>query len=254
MIAKFIKHYGVNQFKQLSGALNDAIVAFDPEGATEAAIAEMEENFDKVNKEYSIAVQEYKKEQAEADAITKLSDQRIAAAEHIQSQLESDPDNAQLNEALEQLVTALEEMAPDIERETDEAAYAKEVMDDLKLTVDMYAQKLKEARTALKQAAQTMDKSKRQAARAKEQANQAAMRAGLRSGGDGLCSALASMNKQAAAAEADADAAKRKARLLNPTAVNGNSAVDDAMALVSGNPSKTASASIADRLNAFKKK
>ena len=52
MFAKFLQHYGKKKLMDGVQGLNDAIVSWDPEGATEAAIAEMEEKFDEINKQY----------------------------------------------------------------------------------------------------------------------------------------------------------------------------------------------------------
>lgn len=251
MFGKFLKHYGKGKFTQGIQSLNDAIVSFDPEGATEAAIAEMEENFDSINKEFSKTKQEWTREQGEADAIVKLRDQRMAAAEHISGQLEADPHNTQLNDALNQLLDALEEMVDDIDREVEEAADAKEVMDELDLTVKMYADKLKNARTDMKKAANAMNKAKRQEERAEDKAARAAQQAGLKSSVGGLSSALESMNRQASDAQASADAAKRKANLLSPTKAEDNDAVAAAMAAVSGEAPKPTSTK--DRLAALRK-
>lgn len=66
MFGRFIKNYGKNKIVSGINALNDAIVAFDPEGATEAAIAEMEENFDEINREFSKAKQYWAHEQTKS--------------------------------------------------------------------------------------------------------------------------------------------------------------------------------------------
>lgn len=251
MFSKFLKHYGKGKIQRGIASLNDAIVSFDPEGATEAAIQEMEENFDNINREFSKAKQEWSREQGEADAIVKLRDQRMAAAEHIAGQLENDPNNAQLNDALNQLVEALEDMAEDIDRELEEAVDAKEVMDELEETVKMYATKLKSARSDMKKAANTMQKAKRQEERAKERADRVAQAAGLKASVGGLSSALESMNRQAQDAQASADAAKRKADLLSKSKVDENDAVAAALAAVSGDAPKPTSAK--DRLAALRK-
>jgi len=251
MFGNFIKHYGKNKITAGISALNDAIVAFDPEGATEAAIAEMEENFDQINREFSKAKQEWSREQQEADAIVKLYDQRLAAAEHLQGQLAEDPNNVQLNDALGQLIDTLEGMSEDVAREKEEAADAKEIMDELDETVKLYAAKLKNARADTKKAARMMEKAKRTEERAEAKAERAAQMAGLKAKSGGISSALESMNRQAAEAQANADAAKRKAALLGPTTIDDNDAVAAAMAAVSGDtPAPT---SVADRLAALRK-
>jgi chromosome segregation ATPase len=174
----------------------------------------------------------------------------MAAAEHISAQLEADPDNAQLNEALNQLVTALEDMQDDIELEVEEADDAKEMMDELEATVKMYADKLKSARTDMRRAANAMEKAKLKEERANQKADRAAVNAGLKDSVGGLSSALESMNRQAAEATASADAAIRKAELLGDSKVEENDAVAAAMAAVSGEAPKPTSAR--DRLAALK--
>lgn len=251
MFGKFLKHYGKGKFVQGVAALNDAIVSFDPEGATEAAIDEMEENFDSINREFSKAKQEWAREQKEADVIVELRDKRMAAAEHIAGQLEGDEGNTQLNDAMNKLLDSLEEMSDDIDREVEEALDAKEVMDELDLTVKMYADKLKSARSDLKKAANAMSKAKRQEERAEDKAARAAQQAGIKSSVGGLSSALESMNKQAQEAQAGADAAKRKAELLSTSSVEENDVVAQAMAAVSGDAPKATSAK--DRLAALRK-
>lgn len=251
MFGKFLKNYGKNAFRELATNLNDAIVRFDPEGASEAEIQTMEENFDEVNREFSKAKQEWQQEQREADEIVALRDKRMAAAEHIANQLESDPENAQMNDALNQLVESLENMQDDIDREVEEAQDAKEVMEELDATVKLYAEKLKTARTDMKRAMSAMEKAKRQEERAEAKADRAARLAGLKKDTSSLGSALSSMNKQAEEAKARADAASRKADLLGPSSVEENSAVAEAMAAVSGEVTPKASAR--DRLAALRK-
>lgn len=250
MFGKFLKHYGKTKLVDGVQALNDAIVSFDPVGASEAEISSMEENFDNVNREFSRAKADWQKEQKEADEIVALYNQRVAAAEHIQTQLEADSENTQLTSALDQLVAALEEMAPDVDREKEEAADAKEVVDELEATVTMYAEKLKSARSTMKKAVNAMEKAKRQEERAEESARRASMAAGISKSASGLGSALESMNRQAEEAQARADAAARKAKLLKPVSVEENAAVAAAMNAVSGEPAAPTSA--VDRLAALK--
>lgn len=251
MLGSFFKNYGKTKIIQGVNALNEAIVSFDPDGATEAAIQEMEENFDKINIEFSKTKQEYVREQAEADEIVKLRDQRMSAAEHISNQLAEDPDNASLNDALNQLLDAMEEMQDDIERELEEAVDAKEIMDELEVTVKMYGDKLKNARTDMKKASNSMKKAQRQEERADQRAERAKQAAGLTSSVGGISSALEAMNKKASDAQANADASKRKADMLSPITAEENDAVKAAMAAVSGEPTKASSAT--DRLKALRK-
>ncbi len=250
LLSGFLKQYGKNALADASRNMTDAIVKFDPEGASEAEIAAMEEQFDQVNREFSKAKTEWKKEQAEADEIVELRDKRIAAAEVLQGKADGGDSNAEAG--LLQLLDALEDMQDDIEREVEEAADAKEVMDELEETVNMFATKLKTARSDMKKAAQKMKKASQQSKRAEEKAERAAMLAGLKQDTNKLGSALASMNRQAEEEQAKADAATRKANLLGKSKVEENDAVAEAMAAVSGEAPKPTSAK--DRLAALRNK
>lgn len=252
MFAKFLQHYGKKKLMDGVQGLNDAIVSWDPEGATEAAIAEMEERFDEINKQYSQANTVWKKEDGEAKAIVAVRDQRMAAAEMLDKQLQADPTNSQIETGLNELLTSLEEMQEDIEIEVEEANDAEELMNELGETVKMYADKLKSARRDMTKAGNAMAKAKAKEVRAKEKAARASQAAGLKSSSGGLSSALESMNRQAQDATDSADAATRKAELLGDKKPETNDAVAAAMAAVSGEAPKATS--VADRLAALKSK
>ena len=252
LLGRFLKSYGKNAITEATQAMTDAIVKFDPEGASEAEIEAMEEQFDQVNREYSKAKQEFEKEQKEADAILELREQRLAAAGILSEKAEAG--DAAAAEGLDQLLTALEDMEDDIEREVEEANDAKEVMAELDETVKLYATKLKTARSDMRRARQAMQKAEKQAERAEEKAARAARIAGLRKETSGLGSALASMNKQAEEAKAKADAAARKAALLGKSSVEQNDAVAAAMAAATGEGGADAPVSAKDRLAALRGK
>ena len=241
----FFKNYGIEKAKSLDNALSEAIVKFDPEGATEAAIGEIEEKFDNLNVAFSKAKQVWDKENKEAETILALYNQRLAAADYLQA----DPGKTA---ALNQLISALEEMLPDIEREKQEADDAKQDMDQLDDLVKQYADKLKSARHTVEKAKKDMQRAEFQKERAKEMADAAAMAAGLSKSTTGLSSALDHMNKLAEQSKAEADAANRKARLLQPTSIDEDADIKAAMAAVSGN--SPAGLSIQDRMAALRSK
>ncbi|MCX7093034.1 MAG: hypothetical protein NTY50_06240 [Methylobacter sp.] len=241
----FFKNYGIEKAKSLASALSEAIVRFDPEGATEAAIGEIEEKFDNLNVAFSKAKQVWDKENKEAETILALYNQRLAAADYLQA----DPGKTA---ALNQLISALEEMLPDIEREKQEADDARQDMDQLDGLVKQYAEKLKSARHTVEKAKKDMQRAEFQKERAKEIADAAAMAAGLSKSTTGLSSALDHMNKLAEQSKAEADAANRKARLLQPTSIDEDADIKAAMAAVSGN--SPAGLSIQDRMAALRSK
>src|SRR5690349_14932383 len=115
----------------------EAIVRWDPKSATEAELRTMEHNLDQLGLQVAQARASWEKEKKEADAITTLSQQRMAAAEQIQNQLNAETDpgrKAALERSLETLVALLEQMAPDIERETQDASDAQAFLQTLDKT------------------------------------------------------------------------------------------------------------------------
>ena len=252
MSLKFWKHFSREKINDAGRALTDAIVRFDPETASEAAIAEMEENFDNLNLEFSKAKQEWQKEQREADEVQKTYEQRLQAAELLQTQVAEGGRGVKDKEAgLLQLLESLEGMQEDVELEAEEAADAKALMEELQQTVDILADKLKSARRDMKKAQNTLARAQAAEDRAKKQEDRAREIAGLKSSAGGLNTALDSLNRAADDAKAKADASSRKTTLIGGAKPEQNSAVTAALAEVSGKPA--APTSVADRLAALKK-
>src|SRR5499425_1385855 len=107
----------------------EALVRWDPQAASEAELRTMEQHLDDLGRQVATARQSYDREQREADAIQALSQQRMAAAEQLQRQIAGEPDVARkssLERSLETLVTMLEQMTPEIEREKKDAVDAKD--------------------------------------------------------------------------------------------------------------------------------
>src|SRR5215218_7344826 len=96
----------------------EALVRWDPQGASEAELLTMEQHLDDLGRQVAMARQAYDKERREAEQIEALQGQ-IAA--------EGDPARrGSLERSLETLVAMLEEMAPEIDREKQDATDAKE--------------------------------------------------------------------------------------------------------------------------------
>jgi len=239
----FFQRYGIEKAKSLLNSLGEAIVKFDPKGATEAAIAEIEAKFDKLNGAYSVSKQDYEREQNEYLSISELYKQRLAAAEYLQK-------DSSKSEALNQLVSVIEAMLPDIEREKQEADDAKQDMEQLAVLVDQFAEKLKSARHTVEQAQKTMQRAERQKESAQEKAEAATMAAGLSKSSSNLSTALEHMSNLAQEAKAEADAANRKAHLLKPTELEDHEDIKAAMDAVSGKEQPPTS--IQDRIDALK--
>ena len=198
----------------------EALVRWDPEGASEAELRTMEQHLDDLGRQVAMARQAYDKERREAEQIEALSRQRMAAAEQLQGQIAAEADPARraaLERSLETLVAMLEEMAPEIEREKQDATDAK---DFLEMLENAYA----EAGGKLKQAPlRTRTRPPRHGARrTAARDRRAAGRCGAAGGradalDEQLNVALKAMQEAAQRDLASADAATAKAKLLRPT-------------------------------------
>jgi chromosome segregation ATPase len=232
----------------------EALVRWDPKSATEAELRTMEQHLDALGLQVAEARASYEREKQEADEIARLSHQHMAAAEQLQSQLAVEADaerKASLEKSLETLVSMLEQMAPDVDREAKEAQEAHEFLEMLEKSYAEAGGKLKAARAQLASAQRDMGRAEIQREMAERQAEAARVAAGLSSATSGLTVALKAMQDTATKDLAAAEAAK--AQLLHPTEPE----VEDpniaaAMAAASGQaPTPT---SLSDRLAALREK
>lgn len=250
----FIKNLlGVKTDHAVQGAM-EALVRWDPKAATEAELRTMEEHLDELGRQVADARISFDREQKEADAIAALSNQRMAAAEQLQRQLDTETDPARraaLEKSLGTIVGMLEEMAPDIEREAKDAVEAKEFLEMLEKSYADAGAKLKAARSELTRAQRDMDRAAQQRELAEKQAEAARRAAGLAGSTSGLNVALKAMKEAAQKDLVEAEAASAKAKMLRPTKPEQEDPnIAAAMAAVSGKPQ---SQSLADRLAALKK-
>ena len=198
----------------------EALVQWDPKSATEAELRTMEEHLDRLGRQVAEARAAYEREKKEADAIAQLSRQRLAAAEHLQRRIDETTDPAQkapLEKSLETLVGLLEQMAPEVDREAQDATDAEEFLRMLEQTYAQAGEKLKTARSELSRAERDMARAAQQRSVAEQRAEAARQAAGLSSATSGLGMALKAMQDTAARELASAETANTKARLLKPT-------------------------------------
>jgi len=209
------------KFNRAAQAGVEALVRWDPKSASEAEMRTMEQHLDDLGREVALARQSYDRENREAEAIQALSHQRMAAAEQLQAQIDAAPDparKASLEKSLETLVTMLEQMAPEVDREKKEAADAKDFLQMLEQTYAEAGGKLKTARSALEQAQRDMGRAAQQRQQADRQAEAARRAAGLASTTSSLTVALKAMQEAASKDLVEAYAQMSKAKLLRPTA------------------------------------
>jgi chromosome segregation ATPase len=256
MVLQFIGNLLGVKTDQAVNAGVAALVRWDPQGATEAELRTMEQHLDELGIHVAQARQNYDREQKEADAIQALSHQRMAAAEALQNQANGEADPARkagLEKSLTTMLDMMEKMAPDVERETHDAADARQFLEQLEAAYADAGGKLKTARGELDRAQRDMARAAQQRDVAQQQAEAARQAAGLSQTTNSLNIALKAMHDNAAKDLASADAAAAKAKLLAPTHPEQDDPnIAAAMAAASGQG--PAPVGIANRLAALKAK
>ena len=254
-IFNFIRNLaGVKADDAIQGAV-DALVRWDPKAATEAELRTMEQHLDQLGMQVAQARAALNKETKEADAIQALSRQRMAAAEQIEKQIGEASDPArkgELEKSLNMLVSMLEQMAPEVDREAADAKHAQEFLEMLESAYADAGAKLKTARSELGRAERDMQRAAQQREMAERQAEAARQAAGLTRVTSGLNVALKSMQENASRDLAAAEAAAAKTRLLKPTKPEQEDPnIAKAMAAASG---QVQPQNLAERLAALKSK
>ncbi len=155
--------------------------------------------------------------------------------------------------ALGTLVTMLKRMAPDVEREKQDAVDAREFLDMLEGAYTEAGGKLKTAHSELQRAQRDMNRAELQREQAERQAEGARRAAGLASTTSSLTVALKAMQDAAAKDLASADAASSKARMLRPSKPEQDDPnIAAAMAVSQGKPAMPQT--LSDRLSALRAK
>ena len=255
----FLAAFSKKQVQGVGDSLTRAIVAWDPETATDAEIEEMIAELDKITVEAGKAKADFEREQKEADAVRQNYDRYISAADMLEGQMKTAQTSGDLVKAsdiqssLDKLLDDLEQLKPELEREKQEAAEAKEFYDELIGLAKTSADKVKQARNTLQNARRDMQRAEIQKQRAADKAAKAEKLAGLRKDTGGMGVALASMNKQAEEAKAKAVASELKAKLLAPSEVNKDPNIEAALKAAGGS-ALTLGSSVSDRLAALKRK
>jgi chromosome segregation ATPase len=237
---KFMQNLIGVKFDKAAQAGVEALVRWDPKSASEAEMRTMEQHLDDLGREVAQARRSYDNENKEAEAIQILSQQRMSAAEQLQDKVEAETDPTRkvaLEKSLETLVSMLETMAQEVDREKTEALDAKNFLEMLEQTYAEAGGKFTSARSALEQAQRDMGRAAQQREQADRQAESARRAAGLASSTSSLTVALKAMQDAASKDMVSADAQMSKARLLRPTALEKDDPnIAAALAQASGKP------------------
>jgi chromosome segregation ATPase len=232
----------------------EALVRWDPQGATEAELRTMEQHLDELGLRVAQARAAYDRERKEAETIKALLHQRMAAAEQLEAQRDIEFNaerKASLEKSMGTLLDMIEQMTPDVERETQDETEAQDFLATLEKTYADAGAKLRAARSQLERAQRDMGRAQQRREMAERQAEAARQAAGLSNTTSSLNTALKAMQDAAAKDLMAAEAAGAKARLLTPTQPEKDDPnIAAALAVASGTPA--APQTLSARLAALK--
>lgn len=249
MSLQFFGRFAQEKVKTAAQAATAALVAFDPQGATEAQISLMDGQLDQLGQRVAESQRKYTEAKSSLDAAQRLNSQRLTAAETLQAQIAAGDSSKEAS--LIKLLDIIEQAQPDLNALKQDEAEVGAYLADLQSAYSTAAEKLKQARRELGQAARGMERAKIAEDRAKDRAGAATLAAGVHTGGDTLNTALDAMKRKTAAAQDAATAANLKASTLAPQDhEKDDPAIAAAMAGASGQPAKPQTA--AERLAALK--
>jgi chromosome segregation ATPase len=232
----------------------EALVRWDPQAATEAELRTMERHLDELGMQVAQARVAYDRERKEAVAIKGLLQQRMTAAEQLEKQRAVEPSlerKAALEKSLTTLVGMLEQMTPDVERESQDETEAQEFLAMLEKTYADAGAKLKAARSQLERAHRDMGRATQRREVAEQRAEAARQAAGLSHTTNSLNVALKVMQDAAEKDLMAAEAAGAKAQLLQPTQPEQDDP-NIVAALASASGARPLPQSLSERLAALK--
>lgn len=242
----FLSKFFQVQGSKIKQGLNEAVVGFDPEAATEAEMLVLEEQFNDLLVKLGDAQVSLDREQKEAVLARQNYDKYLVAAEKLSKKLEevADPN---VESALSEALTFLEDNKSEVAREEAEALEAQEYFNEVKTTVEVLRDKLLTAKKSIEAAKKDMEKAELRKERASIKAENAAALAGLRDSSNAIGDATKTMLKKAEEAKAEATAMETKASMLGGGAKK-SSLLDEVLT-----DSPKTSGSLADRLANLKK-
>jgi len=240
MIWRFLSRLGKKQAGNALETFTQAIVAFDPETASDAQISLMEEELDKLGRRVGQAEQAVRKDHEETAALVQQYDKYMSAAERLEGQLGAadDAQRESLEASLEKLVRELENLQPEIDRERQEDAEAEAFSVELRESYDQAAEKLKQAKLKKE--------------RADDRAQGVREAAGLSSSMGGLQTALTAMEKEAEKSESETRSAELKIGAFGKKEISDDPNI--AAALDGTDTKALPQASAKDRLAALRNK
>jgi chromosome segregation ATPase len=253
----FLSAFAGVKGKEMANGVAKALVSIDPDGATEADLAVMEQDLDRAGNTISKLKSELDKERVVFDQLNTQYTRLLSTAEVLQNQI-ADPANgakkASLEASLATLLSKIESVVPELDSDKHDVESTQSLLADSETAYKEKAEALVNARKNLERSKHDLEHAKLEESRAKQRADTAAEVAGLRQNStNGLTTALDLMKKSADEARQRAAASERKATELVAAKTGGDTDEDPnikaAMAQASGTATNQ---SLSDRLASLK--
>lgn len=216
----FFSNFIKSKASDVKDSLTEMLARWDPETATQAEVDTMYDEFVNLSKKLEKARQTMEREQAEAETIKKAYNKKMDILDVLQTRKSaldenSDPSVArEIDDAIAELTSTLEDLMPDVEREIEEAKEAKEYFDELSSAVKELGDKIKTARSSIEKAKKRMERAELNVKKAKEREERAKELAGLKNATKSTGAAFDALTRAAEKMEADAAAANNRTKLL----------------------------------------
>jgi chromosome segregation ATPase len=252
----FLKNFVGAGGSQVVENLTQHLVRLEPEIASKAELATMEEDLDTAGRLITHLQTELAQEQHEFDLVNTQYGEMMAAAELLQKNIDdpttSDEKRSSKAKSLAGLLDRIEHTAPDLDHKREDVDATSTFLKDAEAAYQEKSQALLAAKGNLDRAKHDMDHASLEEQRANKRAEDAKVVAGLKTGTtSGLNVALDAMQKSAQDARERASASNMKAKALTSAKDAGEDEnVKAALAEVKGTTSEK---SLSDRLSQLRR-
>lgn len=248
-VMPFLRNFLAAQGDNVTKGVVKAMVELDPESASKADLATMEQDLDRAGRAIAKLRADLVSEQKELEAVEKQYGQLMGAAEVLQKRIAAGAD-ASVQTSLTNLLNKIEHIVPELDRDRQTVKDTESLLHEAETAYAAKAEGLRQAKHNLEDAKHDLAHAKIEEERADERAQQAAVVAGLKeSTTSNLSTALNSMRAAASDARQRAESHNMKA-----AALTGDEAAEDAnvkSALAEANP--VPEKSLSDRLNSLRR-
>lgn len=249
----FYKNFLGVKAQNVVKSFTEMLVKWDPETATQAELDTMYDKFTEITKKAELAKRSFEKENMEAENIKKAYNKKVDVLRVLETKLNECELSMQgeIEKAINELTLSLEEMAPDVQRELDEANEAKEYLDEVNEMVSLIASKIKTAKAHLAGAQKRMERAELQNEKAKEREARAKEMAGLKDAASSTSVAFDALQRKATKLEVEAAASEARNSILKnlSTKSASNSLIDKIEKELNTEPEST----LTERLKNIKK-